>query len=197
VTEQAERTGRRVFTLSFHVDYWNDLGWSDPFSDARYSARQRHYLDHFGRSSAYTPELVVNGVEEFVGSDETTTRAATMRMLGRPAQVFVELTAARQGRTLSLRFSCGGRKGRALIQIALVQDRALSAVSAGENAGQRLSHRHVARAFAEREASLPAEGEQRFELPPDLDPAGASALVFVSDPQSREVWGVEAAKPPP
>src|SRR5258705_2813519 len=50
-----------IIPLSFHVDYWNRLGWTDPFSNPDYSDRQRKYADHWRLESVYTPELVING----------------------------------------------------------------------------------------------------------------------------------------
>src|SRR4051812_28119465 len=59
-----------VIFLSYHVDYWNRLGWQDVFSDARFTKRQAAYGDHFKLNSVYTPQIVVNGEKQFVGSDE-------------------------------------------------------------------------------------------------------------------------------
>src|SRR5258706_10393726 len=57
-----------IYPLAFHVDYWDHLGWRDPYSDPAYSARQRGYSRTFHRDSIYTPQMIINGVSEFVGS---------------------------------------------------------------------------------------------------------------------------------
>src|SRR5271169_3993333 len=62
--------GAELIVLSEHVDYWNDIGWKDPFSSHEYSERQSAYAAQFGRGSIYTPQMVVDGHIEFVGSDE-------------------------------------------------------------------------------------------------------------------------------
>src|SRR5947209_8838656 len=59
------RDGRAIFTLAFHVDYWNRLGWADTFSDAAYSRRQEQYAKAFGLDDLYTPQMVVNGNKQF------------------------------------------------------------------------------------------------------------------------------------
>src|SRR5882672_3275973 len=59
-----------LIVLSEHVDYWNDIGWKDPFSSHEYSERQSAYAGHFGLGSIYTPQMVVDGHIELVGSDE-------------------------------------------------------------------------------------------------------------------------------
>ena len=60
-----------VFPLAFHVDYWNYIGWKDPFSKAQYSEKQREYAKNFNSTSVYTPQLVINGKHELVGSSES------------------------------------------------------------------------------------------------------------------------------
>src|SRR5437588_940452 len=61
--------GAQLIVLSEHVDYWNHLGWNDPYSSRFFSERQSAYSSHFGLNSVYTPEMVVDGSREFVGSD--------------------------------------------------------------------------------------------------------------------------------
>src|ERR1700722_4743220 len=71
----------RVFPLAFHVDYWNSIGWNDAFSSEAWTQRPRDYAASFGASSVYTPEMVVGGVDAFVGSDRAQARAAIGRAL--------------------------------------------------------------------------------------------------------------------
>ena len=65
-----------VLVLSEHVDYWNHLGWRDPFSSSAHSARQQAYARRFGQDGPYTPQMVVDGRVQFVGSDARRARAA-------------------------------------------------------------------------------------------------------------------------
>ena len=66
----AKRDNKLIIALSFHVDYWNRLGWTDPFSDKKYSQRQSDYASAMQLRSVYTPQMIVNGSTEFVGSNE-------------------------------------------------------------------------------------------------------------------------------
>src|SRR5262245_47957120 len=67
--QEQQLSGVEVVTLSEHVDYWNHLGWTDPFSSKQFSARQTAYANAFGDNSIYTPQMVVDGQDEFVGND--------------------------------------------------------------------------------------------------------------------------------
>ncbi|MGH9465120.1 MAG: DUF1223 domain-containing protein, partial [Thermoanaerobaculia bacterium] len=84
-----------VVPLAFHVDYWNHIGWEDPFSQGRWSARQRAYALAFGRDGVYTPQLVVDGTEELVGSDERAVRRAIERAAAQSRPGWVRLGAGR------------------------------------------------------------------------------------------------------
>ena len=68
--------GQLIVGISEHVSYWNGLGWKDPFSSDLYTGRQSDYSSHFGLGSVYTPQMVVNGREQFVGSDRRALQAA-------------------------------------------------------------------------------------------------------------------------
>ncbi|HEY2720627.1 MAG TPA: DUF1223 domain-containing protein, partial [Chitinophagaceae bacterium] len=71
-----------IIPLSFHVDYWNNLGWKDPFSNSIFSDRQKEYARQFKLESIYTPELVINGKYELIGSDKTSADADIKKSLG-------------------------------------------------------------------------------------------------------------------
>ena len=76
VNGQKTAEGQLIVGISEHVSYWNGLGWKDPFSSDLYTGRQNDYSSHFGLSSVYTPQMVVNGREQFVGSDRSALQAA-------------------------------------------------------------------------------------------------------------------------
>lgn len=78
---QQESAGKPVYVLAFHVDYWDHQGWKDRYSDPAFSQRQKDYSGWLGTSDIYTPQMVVNGRKEFVGSDEGTLRSALDKAL--------------------------------------------------------------------------------------------------------------------
>jgi hypothetical protein len=88
--------GAQIIVLSEHVDYWNHLGWTDPFSSAAFSARQETYARRFGLDGPYTPEMVVDGGAECNGSDARKAESAIQRAIGEP-KVGIRMRAAASG----------------------------------------------------------------------------------------------------
>lgn len=193
VANAAERSGARIFTVELHVDYWDYLGWRDPFDDARFSARQTGYRALSG--STYTPQAVVNGEKEAVGSDESRLNELIAQVLKVPATTRLMLTAEWSDGGLLVR--CAGDAAEAqTLNLFVLETRAESAVSRGENAGEHLQHRNVARAFESR--SVPSgqfQATWRAQLPPDVSRSGVSALAFAQRRHQAGITGAIRAMP--
>ena len=180
-----------VVALSFHVDYWNELGWRDPFSSAWATARQRAYargLD--GR--VYTPEMVVGGTAAFVGSRRGDARTAIAAALEAPAPAPVTLTveAQRSGDAVEASVEANGLGDGQVVHLALVQREAESRVVRGENRGRTLRHAHVVRAF---ETVAGASGRATFSLPEGLDPTEALVVAFAQQGETGAIVGAATA----
>lgn len=137
-------SGVPVITLSEHVDYWNYLGWRDPFSRAAFSQRQQNYARRFRLESAYTPQLVVDGATELLGSDAKRASAA-IAAAASAAKTPVRVQVASTGNNkFSVHVEAPAAAGSEILA-ALVTDSAVSEVNRGENSGRRLSHASVVR----------------------------------------------------
>jgi len=132
--------------LSEHVDYWNRLGWTDPFSSALFTHRQQDYVARLHLEDAYTPQLVVDGQKEMVGSDEHAIRDAILKAETQP-KVAIEVKTQRAGTAADLEVEAHGAGRGAGVYIALAEDYAQSRVTRGENAGHNLSHVAVVRSL--------------------------------------------------
>ena len=194
IVSRARRDGRRVFGLAFHVDYWNGLGWRDPFSDASYTHRQSEYGRMLGLRSIYTPQMIVNGSREFVGSDGARARASIQEALGRPARAAVRIATNWVGeRKLMVRFEVlwvgGVRADSAAAYAAAVQDGVVSHVIRGENHGRTLHHESVVRAFQSVPLDANGRGEVQLEIPGSVALDRASLIAFVQDQRRLEILG--------
>jgi hypothetical protein len=138
---QKESNDKPVYILAYHVDYWNRLGWKDQFSSAEYSTRQHEYADYLHLQSIYTPQIVVNGKTEFVGSEEVTLRKAINISLQQPASTQLALNISNiSHNNASFKYSIAGKYKNAELLIAILQKDAQTKVERGENAGHTLSH---------------------------------------------------------
>lgn len=140
--------GVEAIVLSEHVTYWNHLGWRDPFSMDAMTQRQADYVHQFGLDSAYTPQMVVDGRTQFVGSDGRSLIAALSKAAAVP-KMNLTIGNARWVRG-SVNFTLRGENIAAAKLIAVVAaDATRSEVARGENAGRTLHHTAVVRAMKE------------------------------------------------
>jgi hypothetical protein len=146
--------GAQIIALEQHVDYWNGLGWMDPFSSAQFTERQTDYVRALGDASPYTPQMVVDGAADFVGSDEHTALLAIEKASRAPkASIIVERLAdgaPSSSPSAPLRvhlepISNWNAGDSADVVFAVTENNLSSNVTRGENSGSRLTHRAVVR----------------------------------------------------
>jgi hypothetical protein len=136
-----------VLALSFHVDYWDRLGWKDPFSSGAATRRQHRYAELLGLSTVYTPQIVIDGKWQAVGSDRDEVERALGSAHRHPEEVPVTLAIDR-GRA---RITMGGGQGDVSAAVLLIgfDRRHVTEVTRGENGGRTLTHIDVVRSIEE------------------------------------------------
>jgi hypothetical protein len=135
--------GVQLIVLSEHVDYWNRLGWKDPYSSTSVTDRQAAYANHFGLASSYTPEMVVDGATEFVGNDTRLAARAIEKAVGtQKAAVHISsVSSDASGKLRAQVESDALPKGPgADIYFVVALNHADSQVEGGENKGRHLAH---------------------------------------------------------
>ena len=183
---------KNVYVLSFHVDYWDRLGWKDSYSNPQWTARQRAYVDHLHLESAYTPQAVVNGQEEFVGSDKLRLYTSVDNALHNSAATALQLTSVLQGNKLSVSYATS-QKSNANINIALVQTEATSQVKSGENSGRSLHHINVVRDFAQTNATITG-GQVAFNLPKDFTASTYKVIGYLQQKGNDKIVAASEAR---
>jgi hypothetical protein len=171
-------SGRAVAPLSFHVDYWNDLGWADPYSQAAWTERQQLYAHALGEDRVYTPEVVVAGASGMVGS-HTQKIAAAIASAPRPA--LLAATAAWSKDQLEVSASA---PADADVFLAIWEEARTISILRGENAGEKLTNVRIVRRL-ERIASAGLRGTRRVPIDPAWKSAGA--VVFAQRADRRIV----------
>ena len=142
---QMDNKNRQIYILAFHVDYWDHQGWKDRFSDHEFSVRQQQYAGWLNLQTVYTPQIVVNGSREYVGSDQGAILSAISAGLDQEPATTLTLTGKVAGNKATIEYQGGGEEKRSELVLALIQRSAESRVKAGENAGSDLSHVQIVR----------------------------------------------------
>lgn len=184
--------GAEVIALAYHVDYWDRLGWKDRFSSAAFSERQNSYTVAKGLDSNYTPQMIVDGDEQFVGSD------------GRKADRAVSDASKSSKGNVALLQDNGRLKvtvdnlplhGKASVLLAIAEDKLTTDVRAGENSGRKLEHTGVVRSLKQVGRVTPEQTkfESSIDLPqaePTWKTENLRYVVFVQEEESKKVLAV-------
>jgi hypothetical protein len=190
--------GAQLIVLSEHVDYWNHIGWTDPFSSRFFSDRQNTYSDRFGLGSVYTPQMVVDGTTEFVGNDSLRATRAIQESMVRP-KIPIHLSAISWSAPLTLQAHIEAdaspeafKAGNAEVYLAVALNHAESQVLRGENGGHRLTHVGVVQVLTRvgrLEAGRRFSEDVRVKLDSRTDPGNLRVVAFVQEAGQRRVLG--------
>ena len=201
--DQSQTGGAQLIVLSEHVDYWNHIGWIDPYSSHFFSDRQTAYSDRFGLKSVYTPQMVVDGTTEFVGNNPNLANQAIQKAEAQ-AKVPVRISAISLDTPHALRAhleadalpeSSKVRKADVCFVVAL--DHAESQVLRGENGGRHLTHVGVVQSLTkvgnvEIGKSFAQEVQVKLDSKTDLN--NLRVIAFVQQTGQRQVLGAALEK---
>ena len=182
-----------IIPLSFHVDYWDHLGWKDPFSSGSFSDRQREYAQRFHLESIYTPQLIINGEYELVGSNSSTATADIKKALEEKNEIQLSISEVKKDNN-KLLITCqakGNLKDVSLL-LALVQKHAEMNVRGGENSGSKLSHTNVVRSFIQKDAQPTVNCE--IKIPKDLADGNWKLILYAQQKTDLKISGAAVYK---
>lgn len=198
--------GAEIVAVEEHVDYWNHDGWIDPFSSLEWTERQMVYTPQTSDNGPYTPEMIVDGKAQFVGSDQA------------KALAVIQTAAARQKTDVSITPETGDQKNSrefsvtvgklesaapgdtAEVWLAVTEDGLHSSVSRGENAGRALSHVATLRSMHKIGVSDQNAAQNSFtrrtrvKFDSHWNAANLRVIVFVQEKKSRAVLGAASIK---
>ena len=194
--------GAEAIVLSEHVDYWDRLGWKDPFSSPQYSDRQYDYSRKFHLDGVYTPQLVVDGHIQLVGSDRSGAMAAIDRARHEQKIVVAISNVARTGTQVSARIGLAAKQPQfnartAALYVALADNRDESQVARGENAGRALTHVAVVRSLTQIGTiglDSPFDKDVTFSSQPGVGTNGLRMVAFLQDTVSGQILGAALQK---
>ena len=189
---QKKYNDKNVLLVSYHVDYWDKLGWKDAFSNAVFTARQEYYADIFRLNSIYTPQIVVNGKAEFVGSNKEKLISSIEDQLNEKPAASIKLNAIQstEGK-IDVRYSAEGtdaKKEQAIL--VLIQKMATNEIKKGENKGKTLRHINIVRNIF----YLPLkEKTTNFAIPAGFSKEDFIVAGYIQDKRSGEIKTIQSA----
>ena len=186
---QQKAGNKPVYVLAYHVDYWNRLGWKDQFSDAQFSKRQYQYSRQF-TGQVYTPQVIINGKSECVGSDESAINSSVADALNMPSSNSLKLQGQLNAGGIALNYQLAGNTDNSQLLIAIVQKHAVSQVKAGENEGRTLAHAQIVRQLCTADLSSAGQGIEHLHLPNAFNTKDWEVIGFV---QNKETGVITAA----
>lgn len=184
-----------MIVLSEHVDYWNHIGWKDPYSSHFFSERQSAYGDRFHLESVYTPQMIVDGTAEFTGSDTArANQVFAQTVKSSKVAICLSSLSLQPDRTIQVRIETDRlpASNRAEIYVALALNHAQSHVTGGENDGRTLTHVAVARSLVKVGTVNGGEAfaqDVHLKLDPATDPRNLRVIVFMQEPGQGKVFG--------
>jgi hypothetical protein len=187
-----------IIALEEHVTYWDDLGWKDPFSSPAWTTRQYDYTSALHNGNPYTPEMVVDGTAEFVGSRGRTAREEIEKAAGtRKAEVEISEISPVQNNAVAFRISVEkllnvAPKDTAEVILAVTESGLHTSVKGGENVGKELQHSPVLRELKVI-GVIGKNGQEGFTAQPTVkldskwNAGNLRAIVFVQERKSRRI----------
>jgi len=190
---QKKYNDKDVLVLSYHVDYWNKLGWKDIFSDASFTQRQEYYSNIFQLNNIYTPQAVVNGKKEFLGSNKSKLISSIDEQLNEKSAVSIKLNVVQNAEgKIDVHYSAEGtdaKKEQAII--LLIQKMATNEIKKGENKGKTLHHINIVRNIF----FLPLkEKSTNFTLPAGLQKEDVFVAGFIQDKRSGKIKAIQSSQ---
>jgi len=195
LTETAKEQQAPVYTLAFHVDYWNALGWIDPYSQPKFTQRQKFYAYHNNSKTVYTPQIIINGATYLEGYQSQAIQDTIEQQLKKPARASIILKTSQQGEDVLLSFTVRGDLEKSFLNIALVEEGISNYVPRGENAGKTLRHENVVRDF-QSFVLYKNQGDVTLTVPEGVNRAKTVVVVYLQNMEDMSVLGANKLKLP-
>ncbi|MEO9965251.1 MAG: DUF1223 domain-containing protein [Reichenbachiella sp.] len=182
-------TKGEIYGLSFHVSYWNRLGWKDPYSSEQFTERQKWYAKKMHLNRIYTPQMIVDGKVEFVGSQKDKLRTALKSsfVYNKKSEIAISNLKRTKGQ-LQLVYSSQNITQNGVVNVAVVQKTASNHVSRGENRNKTLVHSNVVRAFYT--SPIKNMDQIEFDLPQLSDQSEYEVVIYVQNPHTLKISAV-------
>lgn len=191
IFQKAEKDHLAIYPLGFHVDYWNQLGWKDVYSQHNFTERQYSYAQKLNSTSVYTPQMIINGQFGFTGSDRNKAWNYIQDELNQNREFDVGLKLESLDKNkYRLTYFLTHTPTDSTYNVAILEKNLSSQVTSGENAGKILNHTQVVRSFSSLPLTNPS-GEISLQISSDWKKNDLSIVFFIQDAKNMQILAVE------
>ena len=205
ISAEAKKNKLPIYALSFHVDYWNYLGWTDPYSGKNATQRQYQYARALRGQKVYTPQLVINGEEGIVGSHKKKAKKIIDNFLNIPRSTWLKLqkngsknNGSKTRLTIGIQYGGFGKSGASesnQLILAVVSTNEENYVPKGENARSTLSHTNVVKSLSSyplklnKKGSTPGAGKGSVNIDIENSKENLQLIGFIQHPITMKILG--------
>jgi hypothetical protein len=197
IHQQAIDNQAPVYTLSYHVDYWDRLGWKDPFSSELWTQRQYRYAQALRAKNVYTPQMIINGQHAFVGSRKATAEKHIKSQLTNSPSIEMELGFSQQSDEAAELVTVGWQihplPPNAQLHLVLAEDQLKTQVRRGENSGKQLHHDGVVRNMQTIKL-INTQGKATVTLPKEVNHGNCRIIGLLQDQESMRIMAAKQLK---
>ncbi len=180
-----------VIALSFHVDYWDHLGWKDPYSSKEYTRRQYNYASAL-HADVYTPELIINGQNVMIGSDENKISSTIKKIFEETPDAFLSIKNIKTANgKAEINFDASGNINKALLNIALIANKKTTQINAGENGGATLTDYNVVENFKTINRIENGNNVATIDIPASADLKNMSIVIFLQQKGNNKITAAD------
>jgi hypothetical protein len=188
----AQKSGKKVFALSYHVDYWDRLGWKDPYSQTQFTQRQYEYAKWMNSANVYTPQIVVNGTDEFVGSDSKKMTQTLSKLSDSGSKINFKFEKIEwKNESVNLDINLSDLPKNSQLNVALVNKNTETSIPRGENEGRKLTGVNVVRVL-QNIPSTTLKNEVTVLIPKNLEKKNTQIIAFLQDKNTHQIKGIGA-----
>ncbi len=194
IHQQAVNEQTPVYTLAYHVDYWDRLGWKDRFSSEQWTQRQYQYAKAMRSQQVYTPQMIINGQHAFVGSRKATAKKYIKSELAKKTIVNMELGFSKQSdeaaELVTVSWQIHPLPPNAQLHLVLAEDQLKTNVRRGENSGKQLHHNGVVRNM-QTINPINTQGKTTITLPKEVNRGNCRIIGLLQDQESMRIMAAK------
>ncbi|MBC5838858.1 DUF1223 domain-containing protein [Flavobacterium muglaense] len=190
LAKYATQNNPNIIPLAFHVDYWNRLGWNDPFSKSEFTARQSNYVSQLNAQGNYTPQIVINGKYELVGSKETAIESIVNKELAlkNTFHINIEKSSINEN-TLNIEYETGATAASIITNLALVKKKEFTNIKRGENSGLKQTSYNIVYDFKTIKSHSNTINKTSFEFNTNKIPSDFMVVAYLQNSTTGAIIG--------